>query len=285
MVKANEMCNAYSLDVISTGNTVSFAMECFEKGLLTLEDTGGLELRFGSGPALVKCVELIGRREGIGVLLSLGSAEAAKQIGGGAEALSVEVKGIHPGMHEPRLNPAFALGFMVNPNGADHCANVHDDILAAEHGIKDFNQLGFYDAVPALDIGPRKVALFKVGHIREFLNDCLLTCHLAYVGVTYEQPVQILRAVAGWDVSSAELIRSGERILTAARLFNIRQGLGADDDRLPPRFFEDKTEGPFVAGLDRDKMERAKRYYYTLMGWDEEGIPTAEKVEELYIYD
>ncbi len=285
MVKANEICNAFGVDVISMGNTVSFAMECFEKGLLTLDDTGGLDLRFGDGPTLVKLVEMICRREGIGDLLSLGSAEAAKKIGRGAEAYSVEIKGVHPGMHEPRLNPAFALGFMVNPNGADHCANVHDDILAAEHGIKDFNQLGFYDTVPTLEIGPRKVALFKVGHIREFLNDCLLTCHLAYVGVTYKQPVEILQAVAGWDVSTAELIRSAERILTAARLFNVKQGLTAADDRLPPRFYEDKTTGPFVAALDREKMEKAKRYYYSLMGWDAEGVPTAEKVEELYIYD
>ena len=285
MAKANELCNAYSLDAISTGNTISFAMECFEKGLLTLEDTGGLDLRFANGAAVVECVELIARREGIGALLALGSAEAAKKIGRGAETLSVEVKQVHPGMHEPRLNPAFALGFMVNPNGADHCANVHDDILAAENGIKDFNQLGFYDTVPPLDIGPRKVALFKVGHIREFLNDVLLTCHLAYVGVTYKQPGEILSAVAGWDVSPAELIRTAERILTAARLFNVKQGLTDDDDRLPPRFFENKTEGPFVAGLDREKMEKAKRYYYTLMGWDENGVPTPERVDELYIYD
>ncbi len=139
--------------------------------------------------------------------------------------------------------------------------------------------------MPALDIGPRKVALFKVGHIREFLNDCLLTCHLAYVGVTFKQPADILQAVAGWDVGSAELIRSAERILTAARLFNIKHGLGADDDRLPPRFFEDKAEGPFVGALNWENMEKAKRYYYTLMGWDQEGVPTPEKVEELYIYD
>jgi aldehyde:ferredoxin oxidoreductase len=285
MVKANELCNAYSLDAISASTTVAFAMECFEKGLLTLEDTGGLELRFGNGPALVKCIELIGRREGIGDLLAEGSARAAKKIGRGAEALSIEVKGVHPGMHEPRLNPAFALGFMVNPNGADHCANVHDDILAAEHGMKDFAMLGFYDTVPQFDIGPRKVALFKVGHIREFLNDCLLTCHLAYVGVNYNTCVEVLSKVTGWDVGVAELIRTAERILTAARLFNIQQGLTADDDRLPSRFFDDKTEGPFVAGLDFEKMETAKKYYYTLMGWDQDGVPTPEKVEELYIYD
>jgi aldehyde:ferredoxin oxidoreductase len=285
MVKANELCNAYSLDAISTGTTISFAMECFEKGLLTLEDTGGLDLSFGNGRAMVDCVELIARREGIGALLAEGSARAAAKIGRGAEALSVEVKGVHPGMHEARLNPAFALGFMVNPNGADHCANVHDDLFMSEAGMEDFKSLGFYDTVPQYDIGPRKVALFKVGHIREFLNDCLLLCHLAFVGVSFKVPAEIISKVTGWDVGPAELIRTGERILTTARLFNIGQGLTAADDRLPPRYFEDKTEGPFVAGLDPQKMELAKKYYYTLMGWDENGIPLQEKVDEMYIYD
>jgi len=197
----------------------------------------------------------------------------------------VEVKGVHPGMHEPRRLPAFALGFMVNPNGADHCANVHDDLFASEHGMQDFASLGFYDPVPFEDIGPRKVALFKVGHIREFLNDVLLLCHLAFVGVAFDTPVNILRKVTGWDVSVAELIRTSERILTAARLFNVREGLGAADDVLPARYFESKTDGPPVAALDPEKMEQAKRYYYTLMGWDENGVPLPERVEELYIYD
>ena len=151
--------------------------------------------------------------------------------------------------------------------------------------MKDFNSLGFYDTVPMEDIGPRKVALFKVGHIREFLNDVLLICHLAYVGVSFKTPCDALRAVTGWDVDTAELIRTSERILTAARLFNVRQGLTAEDDRLPQRFYEPKTDGAYVAPLDRDKMEQAKRYYYTLMGWDEDGVPTPERVDELYIWD
>jgi aldehyde:ferredoxin oxidoreductase len=197
----------------------------------------------------------------------------------------MEVKAVHPGMHEPRRLPAFALGFMVNPNGADHCANVHDDLFASEDGMRDFKSLGFYDTVPFEDIGPRKVGLFKAGHIREFLNDCLLLCHLAFVGVSFKVPVEILRNVTGWDVTEAELIRTSERVLTAARLFNVREGLGAPDDALPARCFESKSDGPPVAALDAAKMEAAKRYYYTLMGWDENGVPLPEKVDELYIWD
>jgi aldehyde:ferredoxin oxidoreductase len=284
VVKANEVCNATGLDVISAGNTISFAMECFEKGLLTPEDTGGLELRFGSGPALVECCELIAKREGIGALLAEGSKRAAVKIGRGAERISVEFKGVHPGMHEPRRLPAFALGFMVNPNGGDHCANVHDDLFASEHGMLDFHGLGFQDPVPFEDLGPYKVALFHVGHAREFLNDCLLLCHLAFVGVNFDVPVEILKRVTGWDVAAAELIRTCDRIQTAARLFNVREGLTAADDALPPRFFEPKTNGPYVAALDPDTMEAAKKYYYTIMGWDQDGVPLPEKVEELQIY-
>ena len=285
VAKANEVCNANTLDVISAGTTIAFAMECFENGLLTLEDTGGIDLRFGNGQALVQCCELMATREGIGALLAEGSHRAAQKIGRGAEAFSVEVKGVHPGMHEPRRLPAFALGFMVNPNGADHTANVHDDLFASEQGMKDFEFLGFYDTIPMDDIGPRKVGLFKVGHFREFLNDCLLLCHLAFVGVSFRVPMEILKRVTGWDITEAELMRTSERILTAARLFNVREGMSAADDVLPVRYFQPRTEGPYVAGLDREKMEAAKKYYYTLMGWDQNGVPLPERVDELYIYD
>jgi aldehyde:ferredoxin oxidoreductase len=135
------------------------------------------------------------------------------------------------------------------------------------------------------DIGPRKVGLFKVGHFREFLNDCLLLCHLAFVGVSFRVPMEILKRVTGWDVTEAELMRTSERILTAARLFNVREGMGAADDVLPPRYFQPKTDGPYVAALDPQKMEAAKKYYYALMGWDQEGIPLPERIEELYIFD
>ena len=285
VAKANELCNAYSLDVISAGNTISFAMECFENGLLTLEDTGGIELRFGNGQALVQCWN--SWRSGRASVRSWPRVRGPRpgRSAGERKAFSIEVKGVHPGMHEPRRLPAFALGFMVNPNGADHTANVHDDIFASEQGMKDFEFLGFYDPVPMDDIGPRKVGLFKVGHFREFLNDCLLLCHLAFVGVSFRVPMEILKRVTGWDVTEAELMRTSERILTAARLFNVREGMSAADDVLPKRYFQPKTEGPYVAALDAQKMEAAKKYYYALMGWDQDGIPLPERVDELYIFD
>ncbi len=124
--RANELCQRYSLDTISTGATIAFAMECFEKGLITERDTDGIILRFGNADAMVRMVEMIGLREGIGDLLAEGSMRAAKRIGGGAERLAIHVKGQEVPMHEPRLKKALGLGYAISPTGADHNHNFHD---------------------------------------------------------------------------------------------------------------------------------------------------------------
>ncbi|TEB10326.1 aldehyde ferredoxin oxidoreductase family protein [Pelotomaculum propionicicum] len=284
IVKANELCNAFSIDTIATGCTIAFAMECFEKGLLSVKDTGGIELRFGNAEAMLKCVELIAKRDGFGNLLAEGTAWLAKKIGNGAEDFAVHVKGVEPGQHDPRRMPSMGLGFMVNPHGADHCCNVHDYKFADAKRMKTYRYMGFLDTLPEDDIGPRKVALFKVEHLRQVLFDSLLMCHLAAVPVDHKTVADITAAVTGWDTSVMEQLRVAERIMTMARLFNIREGLTADDDRLPLRFFQPTTDGALADRcLDPDKMEKAKRYYYTLMGWHKEGVPLPEKVEELYI--
>jgi aldehyde:ferredoxin oxidoreductase len=285
MIKGNEMCNAYSLDTISTGGVIAFAMECFEKGLLTTADTGGLDLTWGNTEAMFTCIELIAKQEGFGRWLAEGTAALARRIGRGSEAFAMHVKGVDPGHHEPRQMAGFALGFMINPHGADHCCNSLDHKYASEPGVKSLNALGFYDAVPALEISPRKVAIFRVEHFRQVLYDCLLLCHLAYARVNYQEINTLTAAVTGWDTSPAELERTAERILTMARMFNIREGFTAGDDRLPLRYFQPKTDG-LLSGkptLRPEDMERAKKYYYTLMGWDEKGVPLPEKVEELNI--
>jgi len=129
--KATELCNAYSLDTISTGVTIAFAMECFERGLLTLEDTDGIDLRFGNGDAVVQVVHRIAHREGLGDLLAHGTRYAAARIGQGAERFAVQVKGQEYPMHEPRLKRALAIGYAVSPTGADHCHALHDTGLGA----------------------------------------------------------------------------------------------------------------------------------------------------------
>ncbi len=283
IAKGNELCDAYSLDTISTGGVIAFAMECFENGLLSSQDTNGIELRFGNDEAMLKIVELIAKREGIGDLLAEGTARAAKAIGKEASKFAMQVKGLEIPMHEPRLKLGLGLGFMVNPHGADHCCNMHDTMFVTEGQLKEFKPLGILEPVPIDDIGPRKVALFKAVQLKQIVFDSLVLCR--FLPYTYEQVADVTAAVTGWDMGVMEQLGVAERILTIARLFNIREGFSAADDKLPRRFFQPKTDG-FLADkpLDTTKLEKAKSCYYTLMGWDAgTGIPTPEKLEELDI--
>ena len=284
IVKGNELCNAASLDTISTGGVIAFCMECYERGLLTKEQTDGMELMWGNAGVMLECIRKIARREGLGDILAEGINRVARWVGKGSEEFAIQVKGLDPGQHEPRLMPSMGLGFMVNPHGADHCCNVHDTRFAYKPGLRSMNTLGFYEPVPSEDIGPRKVALFRIEYLRQVLLDCLSMCHLSSVMVDLPTMVEIVDAVAGWNTGVMELLRIAERIITVARLFNIREGFTDKDDILPKRFFEPKTSGALSKQcLDPGEMEQAKRYYYVLMGWDTKGVPLPERVEELYI--
>ena len=283
IAKGNELCGAYSLDTISTGGVIAFAMECFENGLLSIKDTGGIELRFGNDKAMLKIIELIARREGIGDLLAEGASRAAERIGKGAQKFAMHVKRLELGMHEPRLNPGLGLGYMFNPHGADHCCSMIDIFYVTEGQLKELRPLGILGPFSSDDIGPRKVALFRTIQLKRIVFDSLVLCQ--FLPYSYKQVADIVASVTGWDTSVMEQLRVAERILTMARLFNIREGFTSDDDTLPQRFFQPKTDGALVdKPLDPAKLEVAKSYYYTLMGWDAHtGIPTPEKLEELDI--
>jgi aldehyde:ferredoxin oxidoreductase len=284
VAKASEMCNANSLDVISTGCSIAFAMECFENGLLTKEDTGGIELRFGNADAVLQVIPLIAGREGIGALLADGTARAAEKIGSPAKSLAMEVKKLEVPMHEPRLNRALALGYMVNPHGADHVCNMIDIFF---NGFGSQPDVMLPDAIPLGigpapfdDIGPRKVALFRIVQLREVLRDSLTVCK--FLPYSFKQLADVTSAVTGWDTTPMEQLRVAERTLTMCRLINVRRGFTREDDRLPTRFFEPTRLGPLAdKPLDDHEMARARAYYYSLMGWDDDGVPTRERVEEL----
>jgi len=283
IAKGSELCNAYSLDTISVGGVIAFAMECFENGLLSTGDTDGIELRFGNDEAMLKVIELIAWREGIGALLAEGVARAANRIGGRAPEFAMHVKGLDMGMHEPRIKPGFGLGYMVNPHGADHVANMYDNGYVHDGQMAELRSLGMLEPVPLDYIGPRKVAIFKAVHLKRILLDSLVLCD--FMPYSFEQLADITVAVTGWDTGVAEQLRVMERILTVARLYNIREGFTEADDILPKRFFQPKTGLNLeVKPLDAAEMEKAKSYYYTLMGWDEHtGAPTPERLEELEI--
>ncbi len=284
IAKGNELCGAYSLDTISTGVVISFAMECFENGLLTTKDTGGIELRFGSAEAMLKLIELITKREGIGGILAEGTARAAQKIGKGAEKFAMHGKGLEIPMHDPRVKAALGLGYAVNPHGADHCANLHDTMYSQSGPFFDrVKLLGILETLPADELGPRKVSMFRDVQLFRIVQDSLVLCQ--FLPYDVDQAADILAAVTGWKTSLVEIRRVAERTLTMARAFNIREGLTAADDKLPNRFFQPKRNGVLSTKFyDPEQLEKAKSYYYTLMGWDAKtGIPTPEKLQELGI--
>jgi aldehyde:ferredoxin oxidoreductase len=283
--KANELCNAYGIDTIAAGGSIAFAMECFEKGLLSAKDTGGLILKFGSTDSLLNCIELIGRRQGLGDLLAEGSAGMAKNIQNRSVEFAINVKGIEPGLIDPRYKPTMALGFMVNPHGADHVLNMHDDAFASDEAMMTMRPLGLLEAAPKDELSPRKIALLKFEQLKQVIIDCMVNCASPLMITDHKYLSDVIAAVTGWDTGVVEQMRVAEKVLTMARLFNMRQGLTADDDKLPQRFFGPKTDGPLSKScLDPAALEKAKKYYYVLMGWDPEtGVPLPEKLEELGI--
>jgi aldehyde:ferredoxin oxidoreductase len=284
--KANEICNAYGMDSISAGASVAFAMECFENGILTKEDTGGIELTFGNAEAMLKMVGMIAKREGLGDVLAEGVKRAAEKIGNGAEKFAMEVKGKELPMHEPRLKTGVGLGYAVSPHGADHVQMEHDPCFESEGFFLDqLKPIGIEEPVESQDIGPRKVELFTKLQYWWSLGNCINICLFTTAPVrvwTIPQVVEIVNAITGWDTTIDELMKAGERAITMARAFNVREGFTKDDDWVPERFFEPLEGGPLKGKkLPKDEFKQAIATYYQMMGWDEGGVPTKAKLEEL----
>ncbi|MFW6110734.1 MAG: aldehyde ferredoxin oxidoreductase family protein [Thermoproteota archaeon] len=281
--KANELCQRYGLDTISTGVAVSFAMECFERGLLNEGDTGGVSLKFGNTEAMLQMVKMIGDRTGLGDLLAEGVKRAAERISEEAEELAVHVKGQEVPMQEPRLKPGLGLGYAVSPTGADHQHNMNDTVFSPEASEK-YKSLGILQSVPLQDLGPRKVRIFKDVVNWRSLDDCLVMCQFPPWSV--HQKVDIVRSVTGWNTTAYELMKVSERAINLTRIFNIREGFTELDDCLPSRFFTPKLSGALSdTTLKPEELEEAKKLYYNMMGWTNNGVPAKSTLEELDIWE
>ena len=285
--KASELCNAYSIDTIGTGVTIAFAMECFENGLLTRSDTDGLDLRFGNADAMLKMVQKIARREGLGDLLAQGTYRAAQKIGRGAAAFAMEVKNQAYPMHEPRLKAGLGISYAVSPTGADHNHAIHDThgiSQADQNGLVSSNSLrslGILEPIDTLALNPGKVRATLYYTISRVTTNCVPVC--GCVRWTTRERTELVRAATGWDVSDFELFKVGERALTLARVFNMREGLTADDDRLAERSHGPTRNGALSeAGIDRGQLHQAVRTYYEMAGWHSDtGVPLPIKLHEL----
>jgi aldehyde:ferredoxin oxidoreductase len=242
-------------------------LECAEAGLIDAP-----WLRFGDGKALIRAVEEIGAREGLGELLAEGSRRASRQVGRGSEAFAVHVKGLELPGYEPRTLQAMALGLAVNARGADHNRS----------GAYEVDLGGRYDR---LEGGEPHVAGAIQTEDRAAIMDSLILCK--FLRGVFEDPLAewaaLLRTVTGWDVDAAELARTARRIVLAKRLFNLREGWTRDEDWLPERFLTQSLEldSGRAATLTPDRLTGMINAYYRGRGLEPTGVPQPGTLREL----
>ena len=289
IAKGNEICNRHCIDTISAGMTIAFACECFEKGIITTADTDGLELRFGDAGLMIRLLEMIARREGIGDHLAEGSARLARQWGIEDKSCHLSVKGQELPMHDPRVKVGVGIGFAVSPYGADHMTAAHDTAFVNENSftLNSVKPLGIYEPMHATRITAQKVRNYKL--LENFWRtlDALGLCVFGYAprGVTpIDTMVKCVSAVTGWETGLFELMQAGERGTLIARAFNSREGFAIKDDRLPKRLFDPKPDGPRSGEhiFSESDFNEAITLYYEMIGCDPDtGRPRRGKLLEL----
>jgi aldehyde:ferredoxin oxidoreductase len=277
IIKGMELSNYYGVDAISAGVTVGFAMDCYERGLLKQEQLEGIEAKFGNAEAMVQLVEKIGKREGIGEFLADGVKVASEKIGNGAEKLAQHIKGVEVTGYDLRALKTAALGFAVSFRGADH----------NRHGAYAFDVKGKVNRLVA-EKGRGK--LVKDMEDTYNLIDSFVVCKFSRGTYYKELPdmAKLYTLVTGIDVTAEELKRCGERIQNAARLFNIREGLGRKDDTLPWKVMNERVpdDGPSKGAIvTQAELDLLLDDYYEARGWTRQGVPTMDKLKELGMDD
>ncbi|MEM2385084.1 MAG: aldehyde ferredoxin oxidoreductase family protein [Candidatus Bathyarchaeia archaeon] len=277
IVKANDLCNRFGLDTISTGATIAFAMECYERGIITKDDTGGIDLRWGDPDIIIKMVELIGRREGIGAILGEGSMRAAEKIGKGADKYAMHVKGLEIPMHSPYRFKELGLQYAVSERGACHLRGL--SMIPARGTL--LPEIGLDKQVNGFTI-KGKARIVKIMQDICRVIDALGLCKFVYLsgGVSLIKLSQLYTAVTGWETTLNELMRAGERIWILQRIFNVRMGVRRKDDTLPKRFLEEPLNEGAAKGQIVE-LEPMLNEFYAERGLDHEGRPKKENVLKL----
>jgi aldehyde:ferredoxin oxidoreductase len=287
---ANQICNEYAVDTIAAGATISFAMECFENGIITTADTDGIELKFGNHEAMIAALYKMVKGEGeFGKTLGMGSERAAAKWGKGADEYLITVKGAEAPAHMPQAKRSLALIYAVNPFGADHQSSEHDPYY--EEGVGDFNldrlkQLGLGSPQPAYSLTEEKVRFAYETEVFYSMLDSAELCQFVW-GPTWtlydgEQTAQMINSVTGWDLTVNDLMEVGRRRLDLFRVFNAREGLTRNADKLPKKFFKElKGTGPTAGfSLTHEEVETALDTYYKMAGWTNDGVPTADTLKK-----
>jgi aldehyde:ferredoxin oxidoreductase len=265
IVAATAICDAYGFDTMSAGAAISFAMEAYEQGIIRPEDTGGLELRFGSGDALIAITQQIADRAGLGDVLAEGAKRAAERFG--VPDLAMHVKGQELATYEPRGVVGMGLSYAISPKGGHH-------MIAPTMGLELAGD-------PQRRLIPDgKARMVKDTQLVMAVVDSLAMCSSMRFVLGLESMLDLHRAVTGLDLDEEEALRIADRVNNLERLFNLREGLSRKDDTLPKRLLEQAMpSGPSQGNTV--PLDRMLDEYYELMGWDSDGVPARERMQEL----
>jgi aldehyde:ferredoxin oxidoreductase len=265
IIKAYDLCNRYGMDVIEVGAAIGFIIECLERNILSPDATGGMALRWGDSQAIVELVDKIGRREGWSELLADGVGAAARRLGGAAENLAIQVQGQALGMHHPAHSPSLAVTYIADPTPGRHTAG--NASFAETRGLSlPLEGINFSTAVKHW--GEVQAAWSNYIQVVNCLGICLFSLNLGKLPLP-----ELVAAATGWELSSAELLQTGERIQTLRHLFNLREGFRPSDFRLPQRLHPQ---------LNPSGVEQLRAQYFRAMGWDEEsGLLSLSRLREL----
>jgi len=288
LARASADANMYGMDTISAGATIAWAMEARAKGLL---DDRGLGLEWGDGRAVLRAIEAIALRRGVGDLLAEGSLRAATTLGPAAVDLTVTVKGQELPAHMPQHKRSLGLIYAVNAFGADHQSSEHDSMLKSKPGSlhqRRLAELGEFGNLDLRDLSDEKVRFAYTTQCFYSALDSLGLCQFVW-GPSWQlygpaETVELVRYGTGWDASMAELLRMGERRIHLLRAFNARERIGKSADVLPKKLFEPLGgKGPTAGvALTAGEFEHARDTYYRLAGCDPDtGYPTRARLADL----
>jgi aldehyde:ferredoxin oxidoreductase len=267
VAKANDIANRGGLDTISTGAVIGFAMECYEKGWITKEDTGGIDLCWGSGDALVEVTEKIVNREGIGDLLAEGTLRAAREIGQGAVDIVSHCKGLDFPAHDPRSCWSLGPNYATGTRGACHMRGLTEDVELAGFNAPE---IGLSEGI--VKQFEKENMAFMTVRMQDYnaVGNSLVICFfMPGMGMTYSEILEMYNKVTGNDYTTEDLIECGERVFTVQRMINVRDGYDPSTDRLPPRSYEVAKEGTRKG--KRIPFEELLTEYYEKRGWNREG--------------
>ena len=277
------LASTLGIDAISAGSVMAFAMELRQRGILTVEDTDGIELTWGNAEAMEAMMQRIAGREGFGAVLAEGVRRAAKAIGRGANAYAFHGKGMELTGFDPRGAQGTALGYAVSTRGGDFTSvyPTPEFRWSPEQGKEWFGTAASVDRLSA----DGKGRMVRHAIIASAVMDVLGICKVPVLSVvgdfSLEKEAELTAALTGWDIDAEELRRVGERIINLEKVFNLRLGAQRDDDDLPDRFTEERvgdsgpTQGKVV------EIQRLVSDFYAAMGWDKHGNPRPEKLREL----